>query len=207
MHPFIVALDRTAYSAARGGVILNMRPCWCPQEKEASLPSEPDMSEGDGVTLCAVRLPDGTRPARRFRQTDPLQLLFDFVDAKVGANYPPWNLLLRWMQARRFTVQLTTDRSQGAGSSSPFHVICGLVYVHISAAPWMLKIPMCTRMSAATPKPARGLYLQAAVGNSAAAHHRVPEAWIRDSTDWLHSSRVVCCCPASAIRRLWVPPA
>ena len=53
------------------------------QEKEASLPSEPDVSERSGVTLCAVRLPDGTRPARRFRHTDPLRLLFDFVDAKV----------------------------------------------------------------------------------------------------------------------------
>lgn len=53
------------------------------QEKEASLPSEPDASERTGVMLCAVRLPDGTRPARRFRQTDPLRLLFDFVDAKV----------------------------------------------------------------------------------------------------------------------------
>ncbi len=58
------------------------------QEKEASLPSEPDASERAGVTLCAVRLPDGTRPARRFRQTDPLRLLFDFVDAKVRRPPP-----------------------------------------------------------------------------------------------------------------------
>ena len=52
-------------------------------DKEASLPSEPDASERAGVTLCAVRLPDGTRPARRFWQSDPLCLLSDFVDAKV----------------------------------------------------------------------------------------------------------------------------
>ena len=58
------------------------------QEKEASLPSEPDAGERGGVTLCAVRLPDGTRPARRFRQTDPLRLLFDFVDAKVRRPMP-----------------------------------------------------------------------------------------------------------------------
>ena len=56
------------------------------QEKEASLPTEPDAGERSGVTLCAVRLPDGTRPARRFRQTDPLRLLFDFVDAKVSSH-------------------------------------------------------------------------------------------------------------------------
>lgn len=41
-----------------------------------------------------MRLPDGTRPARRFRQSDPLRLLFDFVDAKACSGRRYQNLLI-----------------------------------------------------------------------------------------------------------------
>lgn len=33
-------------------------------------------------SACQVRLPDGSRQGRRFRRTDPLQSVFDFVDVK-----------------------------------------------------------------------------------------------------------------------------
>jgi hypothetical protein len=55
------------------------------QEKAASLPPEPGVGEA-ATTACLIRLPDGTRLSRRFHVSDPLRLLFDFVDAKVAFN-------------------------------------------------------------------------------------------------------------------------
>lgn len=53
------------------------------QEREATLPPEPPATSAEPVTTCLLRLPDGSRTARRFRRTDPVQLLFHFADAKV----------------------------------------------------------------------------------------------------------------------------
>ena len=53
------------------------------QDKAAALPPEPTVEEG-ATTACLIRLPDGTRLSRRFHASDPLRLLFDFVDAKAG---------------------------------------------------------------------------------------------------------------------------
>lgn len=54
--------------------------------KEASLPEEPAASEEDAVTLL-VRMPDGTRQGRKFRKSDKLQSVFDFID--VGRAVKP----------------------------------------------------------------------------------------------------------------------
>lgn len=51
------------------------------QEKAAALPPEPPLEES--VTSCLIRLPNGARFSRRFRASDPLLHLFDFVDAQV----------------------------------------------------------------------------------------------------------------------------
>ncbi len=41
-----------------------------------------------------IRLPDGTRKARRFKRTDPLQAIFDFIDIGEGASQPgSYNLI------------------------------------------------------------------------------------------------------------------
>jgi hypothetical protein len=50
--------------------------------REAELGPEPTPDCGEPTAMCAVRMPDGTRAARRFRLSDPVSLLFEFVDAK-----------------------------------------------------------------------------------------------------------------------------
>lgn len=52
-------------------------------EKEAGLPDEVPVGSTEPHVTCMFRLPDGSRVARRFRMTDPVQLLFDVVDSKV----------------------------------------------------------------------------------------------------------------------------
>ncbi|KAM5555132.1 plant UBX domain-containing protein 8 [Rosa sericea] len=47
--------------------------------KSASLPCEPAPDGENAVTLL-VRMPNGSRLSRRFRKSDKLQLLFDFID-------------------------------------------------------------------------------------------------------------------------------
>ncbi|KAL0002555.1 hypothetical protein SO802_016336 [Lithocarpus litseifolius] len=47
--------------------------------KEASLSKEPAKDNENAVTLL-VRMPDGSRPGRRFLKSDKLQLLFNFID-------------------------------------------------------------------------------------------------------------------------------
>jgi hypothetical protein len=52
--------------------------------KRARLPPEP--ADGlPGSLQIMVRMPSGSRKARRFRSTDPLQALFDFVDVECDA--------------------------------------------------------------------------------------------------------------------------
>ena len=52
------------------------------QAKAAALPPEPPAGES-ATTACLIRLPDGSRFQRRFRLTDPLPALFDFIDSQV----------------------------------------------------------------------------------------------------------------------------
>ncbi|KAL3818105.1 hypothetical protein ACJIZ3_004010 [Penstemon smallii] len=54
--------------------------------KEASLPQEPTPDDENSVNLL-VRMPDGSRRGRRFRKSDKLQFLFDFID--VGRAVKP----------------------------------------------------------------------------------------------------------------------
>nr|KJB09866.1 hypothetical protein B456_001G171400 [Gossypium raimondii] len=46
--------------------------------KSTSLPPEPAIDDENAITIL-VRIPDGTRHGRRFRKSDKLQLLFDFI--------------------------------------------------------------------------------------------------------------------------------
>ncbi|KAL9246755.1 hypothetical protein vseg_020250 [Gypsophila vaccaria] len=54
--------------------------------KQASLPEEPTLNDENAITLL-VRMPDGSRHGRRFRKSDKLQSLFDFID--VGRMLKP----------------------------------------------------------------------------------------------------------------------
>lgn len=50
-------------------------------EAAARLPPEPTAAPGEQTVSCMVRLPQGSRISRRFRPSDPLRTLFDFVDS------------------------------------------------------------------------------------------------------------------------------
>jgi hypothetical protein len=52
---------------------------------EASLPSEPPLSQGDGIAKIRFRLPNGESIERRFQANTPLKVLFDFLTVK---GYP-----------------------------------------------------------------------------------------------------------------------
>ncbi|XP_074264838.1 plant UBX domain-containing protein 8-like [Silene latifolia] len=54
--------------------------------KQASLPEEPALNDENAITLL-VRMPDGSRHGRRFRKSDKLQALFNFID--VGRMLKP----------------------------------------------------------------------------------------------------------------------
>jgi hypothetical protein len=53
------------------------------QSKRQRLDATPEPAAGEaGSFTIVVRLPDGSRKGRRFRQTDQLQAVFDFVDVQ-----------------------------------------------------------------------------------------------------------------------------
>ena len=56
------------------------------QAKAAALPPEPPADES-ATTACLIRLPDGSRFQRRFRLTDPLPALFNFIDSQVCCEH------------------------------------------------------------------------------------------------------------------------
>eukprot|EP00775_Hariotina_reticulata_P006310 gene6310-6545_t len=53
--------------------------------KQQRLMDEPAASE-PGVLKIVVRMPDGSRKGRRFKATDPLQALFDYVDVECAGS-------------------------------------------------------------------------------------------------------------------------
>ena len=59
------------------------------QEKAAALPPEPAAGAPTPLTTALFRFPDGGRVSRRFLQSQPVQHLFDFIDAQPGARSEP----------------------------------------------------------------------------------------------------------------------
>lgn len=57
-------------------------------EKDAGLPPEPSPGDDDLVNVM-FRMPDGSRFSRRFRVSDRVPLLFDFVDSKGAGGLMP----------------------------------------------------------------------------------------------------------------------
>lgn len=53
--------------------------------KRARLPMEPPGDEAGALSIV-VRMPDGSRQGRRFRASDPLQAVFDFIDLAQDAQ-------------------------------------------------------------------------------------------------------------------------
>ncbi|XP_024515464.1 plant UBX domain-containing protein 8-like [Selaginella moellendorffii] len=69
--------------------------------KAESLPAEPTQEDDQAVTIL-VRLPDGSRHGRRFRKSDKLQNLFDFIDLSRAVE-PGTYRLVRQYPRRAFT--------------------------------------------------------------------------------------------------------
>lgn len=78
--------------------------------KKASLPDEPSGDDESAVTLL-VRMPDGTRQGRRFRKSDALQSLFDFMDVSGGVLPGSYRLV------RQYPRQAFTDAEHGQSFS------------------------------------------------------------------------------------------
>ncbi|KAK4435275.1 Plant UBX domain-containing protein 8 [Sesamum alatum] len=84
--------------------------------KEASLPQEPTPDDENAVTLL-VRMPDGSRRGRRFRNSDKLQYLFDFID--VGRAVKPGSYrLVRPYPRRAFSDGESTSTLNELGLTS-----------------------------------------------------------------------------------------
>lgn len=59
------------------------------EELTASLPEEPSAVDGSDVIRCLIRFPNGERYSRNFFPSDPLSLLFLFVDSKGASDREP----------------------------------------------------------------------------------------------------------------------
>lgn len=65
------------------------------KEVEASLPSEPPLSQGDGIAKIRFRLPNGDSIERRFDAKTPLKVLFDFLTVK-GFPREEYKVIASW---------------------------------------------------------------------------------------------------------------
>jgi len=71
--------------------------------KASTLPPEPAAAEPNLVTVM-VRMPDGSRCSRRYQKADPLQLLYDAVEAHTGLE-PGRYQLVRTLPREVFSPQ------------------------------------------------------------------------------------------------------
>lgn len=78
--------------------------------KAASLPTEPAPDCTEAVVACLFRLPDGGRASRRFLLSQPLQLLFDYVDSQGagGMEFGAYQLVTQYPR-RVFVASRGTD--------------------------------------------------------------------------------------------------
>ena len=79
------------------------------QDKAAALPPEPAAGAPEPLTTALFRFPDGGRVTRRFLQSQPVQHLFDFIDAQPGGRSEPGQYQL----AMQFPARLLGLRDAG----------------------------------------------------------------------------------------------
>lgn len=89
--------------------------------KRAALPEEPSVDDEAAVTLM-VRMPDGSRQGRRFRKSDRLQCLFDFIDVS-GAVVQGSYRLVRQYPRKALTDGEHDSSFQDLGLSSKHEVL------------------------------------------------------------------------------------
>ena len=64
--------------------------------KKKNLPKEPIENEGNGITKILFRLFDGTKIERKFRETDSIELLFDYLEVKHNLSSDKIELFLNF---------------------------------------------------------------------------------------------------------------
>ncbi|KAH7415318.1 hypothetical protein KP509_14G037500 [Ceratopteris richardii] len=89
--------------------------------KRAALPEEPPVDDDSAVTLM-VRMPDGSRQGRRFRKSEYLQCLFDFIDTS-GMVQPGSYRLVRHYPRKALTDGEHSSTFQDLGLSSKHEVL------------------------------------------------------------------------------------
>lgn len=80
-----------------------------------TLPEEPLSDVTSGVIACLVRFPNGERHSRRFLISDPISLLFMFVDSKGAAERDPDKYRL----VTQFPRRVFERPDEGASSTQP----------------------------------------------------------------------------------------
>jgi len=121
MEESALALQKEAEAAAEQKALeaeTATRRCRVREEKAAALPPEPG-SEETAAVLIMFRFPDGGRHTRRFLRTDPIRLLFDFVDSKGAADREPGTYRLVTQFPRAVFESVVGDArasSQGEGT-------------------------------------------------------------------------------------------
>eukprot|EP01089_Gocevia_fonbrunei_P008180 TRINITY_DN19850_c0_g1_i1.p1 TRINITY_DN19850_c0_g1~~TRINITY_DN19850_c0_g1_i1.p1 ORF type:complete len:185 (+),score=56.40 TRINITY_DN19850_c0_g1_i1:323-877(+) len=81
--------------------------------KSSGLPEEPRES-GDGVVSLMVSLPDGTRLPRKFRKSDKVQAIYDFVDIHEPAGVE----MERFSLVENFPKRVISDKSLTIGEAA-----------------------------------------------------------------------------------------
>jgi len=94
---------------------------WAKRREAAAmkLPQEPEPSDPRGVITFSFKLPGGSRLLRRVAKDDPIQVLFDFVQATGDEDTPNGFNLVASYPRRVFTAADTNQTVQEAGLQGP----------------------------------------------------------------------------------------
>ena len=89
------------------------------------LPPEPSGNSEQPLVSCLFRMPDGTRASRRFLQTQPASLLFDFADARGAGGLPfgGYQLVMQFPRRVVSTASVQAKSIAEAGLTSPQEVL------------------------------------------------------------------------------------
>ena len=83
----------------------------------ASLPPEPPAAAPEGIISCRFNLPDGAKAQRRFRLTEPLQAMYNYVESCGAGGLRPATYRLVMQYPRRVFAPGSAQTLHEAGLS------------------------------------------------------------------------------------------